>query len=255
MLYNKLYADSFKYGLMFGKDIRPGEIVKTSVVNKEDVILAVKKAYIDMTPRTFTSKNPDDKKQINSDDKEKLFLQMANKFIEYMKGKVNLSRFDEWHEGFCEFFIYGDKQTKGFMQILLDANKDKSEATYGKAQKIINMTFKYLYCFDDAKEYINLFAPCHMALDRYILNWFFDWYKSKWGKDNKGMKLSKHGKYHLPIWSDLKYRKESHEFIPQYIEIQNEIKELLSLYDVTRLEAEFVIWYESRHNIKYSYFC
>ncbi len=56
--------------------------------------------------------------------------------------------------------------------------------TYGQAQKIINMAFKYLYCICDQCEegevYKKKFKACHMPLDSYSLEWF----KRKFKKDD-----------------------------------------------------------------------
>lgn len=37
----------------------------------------------------------------------------------------------------------------------------KDLGTYGKAQKIINMSFKYLFCCEDAEEHYAHFQYCH----------------------------------------------------------------------------------------------
>ncbi len=60
--------------------------------------------------------------------------------------------------------------------------------TYGQAQKIINMAFKYLYCIyhkcEKREEYKKRFAKkfddCHMPLDSFSLEWF----KRMFGKDD-----------------------------------------------------------------------
>lgn len=49
-----------------------------------------------------------------------------------------------------------------------------SLGTYGKAQKIVNMTFKYLYCYtdDNLEKLKGYFQYCHMPLDSFTLEWF-----------------------------------------------------------------------------------
>lgn len=47
-----------------------------------------------------------------------------------------------------------------------------SLGTYGKAQKIVNMTFKYLYCCTNIENFENHFKYCHMPLDSFTLEWF-----------------------------------------------------------------------------------
>ena len=44
--------------------------------------------------------------------------------------------------------------------------------TYGHAQKIINMAFKYLSCMTDADKYNEIFKQCHMPLDSRTLEWY-----------------------------------------------------------------------------------
>jgi len=239
MQYNKLYADSFKYGLMFGKKVCPGDSVFISVVDKGDVMLALKKAYFDMSPRTFKNKSKENKSKIDQKEKRKLLEKLANKFVEFFKDPIHKDQpqFDDWHKKICEFFI------ERYKEILVKSGKIEDQATFGKAQKIINMTFKYLYCFDDAEKYIEKFEHCHMPLDHYILDWFRD----KYNEGKKGQeKLTKTvvGKK-LPSWSDLKYKKENQDdFVPQYEEIQKEIRSKLAGKNV--LESEFLIWYNER---------
>ena len=87
--------------------------------------------------------------------------------------------FDEWHKNSCkrlrdiklpnEFVIY-----------------------YGRAQKIINMTFKYLMSSDT--QHADAYDYCHMALDSYTLAW----YKQKFDLDKKyyaWSKIDDYGEY------------------------------------------------------------
>ena len=244
MGYNELFAKSFRYGMMFGKDIKPGDSVSVSVTNTNDIILAIKKAYIDMSPRTFkNSDSEESKKSLNSEKKEKLFFELANKIAEYMKDGAD--DFEVWHYKICVFFI------KGFSAILNEAGKNPDDATYGKAQKIINMTFKYLYCFDDASIYAKRFEPCHMALDSYILNWVNEWFIEQYNEGKaRGEKLSRSGKNQLPKWSHLAYKAECGN-VPQYIEIQDAIKDRVrEEFGKPPIEAEFEIWYRERKKVE-----
>lgn len=257
MTINQDYVKAFRYGIMFGKDIRPGTTsVIMSVIDENDILLAVKKAYIDMSPRTFKPKNDS---EIDPDAKAKLLENIAERIKSYMQSGLSNVSFDDWHKELCEFFLNGDKAkgVKGLYDLLSDAGKDVGQATFGKAQKIVNMTFKYMYCFDNADLYADRFEPCHMPLDSYILDWFFDCYKDKWSHPtNKKAKLTHSGEYKLTVWSDLKYEMNGNDAIPQYKEIQDWIKRRLdsAATPVSRLEAEFVIWYEARNGIRpYTY--
>ena len=92
--------------------------------------------------------------------------------------------------------------------------------TYGKAQKVVNMIFKYLYCFDGAIALEDKFKACHMPLDSKIL----DWYK---------VNVDKHQK---TPWSKLEAE--------EYHTIQEKLKAHIAAHyqPYTVLEAEFVIW-------------
>ena len=147
-----------------------------------------------------------------------VFRDWAGIFHQYMTNGLSNQTFDDWHNDTCN-------------KILKDLNKaSNKKATYGMAQKIVNMAFKYLYCFDDANIYYNRFADCHMPLDSFTLKWFYSKVVKKSG--NK-----------TTTWSNLK------DF-----EYKNIITLIRGYFannppnpPVTILEAEFVIWYEAKN--------
>lgn len=53
---------------------------------------------------------------------------------------------------------------------LLASNGLTVLSKFGFAQKFINMTFKYLYCFDDCVKSNLQF--CHLPLDQYTIDWY-----------------------------------------------------------------------------------
>ena len=193
----------FKFYMLWGdKNSR-----KLYITNPCDVLLAVKKAYIDMQPRTIdglglslkSGKQPSKnhvaywnivqlKEKIIND----LNINLANQVVTSIKSlntpSLNQSLFDREHIGLCQNFITGFKkginsinsaitsaigigvQQKGILSNYLKYSQiDPSQITYGKAQKIVNMTFKYLSLFDDANQFSNVFQYCHVAIDRYII--------------------------------------------------------------------------------------
>lgn len=93
---------------------------------------------------------------------------IACKIREYLNNSKACS-FDVFHGELCENLkeCFREKETN---------------ITYGQAQKIINMAFKYLYClyykYGELKE--EQFADCHMPLDSFSLEWF----KRKFGEDD-----------------------------------------------------------------------
>lgn len=128
-----------------------------SVTNKGDVLgYAVYNAYRDMQPRTIKGHIMNSSQQLRDD--------MAQKFVDYFKNPAPKSQadFDTFHKTTCLYFL-GE---------LNKCVHDSQE--FGKAQKFVNMAFKYLYCFDDAHTYDDWFKFCHMPIDSYTLNWCFD---------------------------------------------------------------------------------
>lgn len=109
--------------------------------------------------------------------------------------------------------------------------RDVSIFNYGKAQKIVNMAFKYIYCAlkqnDDLEMYIGRFLKCHMILDSYTLDWYNE------NAEN----------YVSTEWSKLCKEED-------YLGIQTTIRGILDnicienhpLYRTTPFEAEFLVW-------------
>ena len=183
------------------------------------------------------------------------FSDLASDYIAYFNSPapINPAAFDNWHRNECDKII----------DFLKRCNAQQI-ATYGIAQKIVNMTFKHLSCFNDAQTNADHFKYCHMALDRFTLKWFYSkvvpWYRSNPNKLSTSLKYDnfwqtwKSGIKTTP-WSNLG---------------EDEYKDIITLIrgyfannppnpPVTILEAEFVIWYEakngysSRGSKKYSY--
>lgn len=174
-----------------------------SVKNHEDILeYAVNKAYIDMQPRTIKGH----KISLTEPLREKL----ADRFCKYFKDPApsTESDFDKIHSDFCDFF-------------LTELNKifASTPQEFGKAQKVINMAFKYLYCFDDATSYLPHFTYCHMPIDSYTLNWCFD----------NGLYDKKSD---IPNWSTLNKQ--------DYYDLCGKIR--TTLLHKSPLIEEFVIW-------------
>lgn len=74
------------------------------------------------------------------------------------------ANFDKFHAELCNGFralANADRHSKGVPNL-----------TYGNAQKLVNMTFKYLTTFADYSEFSDLFEHCHMPIDKNILAFF-----------------------------------------------------------------------------------
>ena len=119
----------------------------------------------------------------------------------------------------------------------------KREIQYGKAQKIVNMAFKNIYCLKNADGYEEYFRYCHMPLDSIMLEWFY-----RAGQNSKIKIGDKKVSRNYPSWSKLQYKNDS-DGKYSYIEIQKWIREYFDLSDKTDIKtqwtpftAEFVLW-------------
>ena len=128
------------------------------------------------------------------------------KFEDYFleKSCFGKKKFDKWHNEACQIFL----------DIL---KKYYTDAKYGKAQKIVNMMFKHLYCMNFGKNkekdksdwrVLNkkYFKYCHLTLDSFTLEWFYrevveKWYNKK-DANTRGDQIHK-GKF--DSWSNLGY--------------------------------------------------
>lgn len=99
-----------------------------------------------------------------SDNKKKTLECIIEKLKAYFhkeKAPLTEEEFDQIHDELCQLWC------KEFESL-----GDGKLGTYGKAQKIVNMSFKYLYCCDNAENYRDYFKYCHMPLDSFTLEWF-----------------------------------------------------------------------------------
>lgn len=175
--------------------------ITISVTNPTDILeYAVNKAYIDMQLRTIKGHKISLTDALRND--------LAKKFCKYFNDPApsTESDFDKIHLDFCDFFLTG-----------LNGIFTSTPQEFGKAQKVINMAFKYLYCFDDATSYLPHFTYCHMPIDSYTLNWCFD----------NGLYDKKSD---IPNWSTLNKQ--------DYYDLCKDIRTKLK----SPLIEEFVIW-------------
>lgn len=225
-------VDWFVKGIFFNKNTPSnynGEKFSMSPTNKEDVLLAVKKAYIDMTPRTIKGLADAHKSDGFEEKFNNILSELADSFVEYFKNcsPKSVNEFDKWHEENCSKF-------KDDFNELLKNHKIE----YGKAQKIVNMTFKYIYCFADNMNF-DYFKYCHMTLDRYTLKWFLKDVRN-WLKENN----CDFFKSNIPAWSNLD-KGESDKELFSYLWIQTQIRKYLNKqdkYSKIPFIAEFTIW-------------
>lgn len=161
--------------------------------------IAIKLAYKDAQFRTI--------KGHKSDNKEEIINKIADVFEKSIKSKE-------------DNIILIEKVEKILQNDLKGEGKKQS---FGKAQKIVNMGFKYLYCLNksnpDAK-----FDKRDIPLDKNILDFY---YRAK--LNNKNDKK-------ITSWSRITK--------DQYLQIQDNLKQYIKDlgFDMNPIEVEFIIW-------------
>lgn len=155
-----------------------------------------------------------------------------------------LESFDEIHKKICVN--------------LIEKCKGRTNMTYGQAQKIINMAFKYLYCCEHDSAMEERFKACHMPLDSFSLEWFKRKFKEKnfsnpdsYSENNKELPerlFTKRGEKKLKVdsigsWSSmqtweegLKKQEYPYEFYA-YV-----IKQYCEDNLITPLQLDFIVW-------------
>lgn len=177
-------------------------------------------AYNDMQPRLL--------KGIGNKDKTGIMRKLSKAieaFLNSPEPPRNKEGFDEIHDKMCE------EVKKGFISL------GYPNYEYGQAQKLVNMAFKYYYCFYDAPDKEKYFSFCHLPIDRYILVWYY--------RVILGEKKSFDD---LPPWSKMSEQKirKIQDSIFEYMSKNPIVKKGNKL---TPLEAEFYIWYEEKSHI------
>lgn len=97
----------------------------------------------------------------HKDKRDEGFELLAENICEYFNNppKTSQTEFDAFHRELC------DKLIEYFNAFLTNG------MTYGKAQKLINITFKHLFCTKEAMGKLGYFQYCHTPIDNTVLNW------------------------------------------------------------------------------------
>lgn len=170
---------------------------KVDDIEQYKFILKIR-AYTDMQPRTIRGlkefhETPENHAKLDSlfDDAAKMLHSFVTK-----DPKKSEDEFDKWHEEKCKWFVEEfNEKIKG---------SSVEEIAFGKGQKLINCSLKYIYCLKGADKFSEKFEHCHMILDRYTYSEGFykkeviDWYNNS----NPNEKKKKTG---LTAWSNLEY--------------------------------------------------
>lgn len=127
---------------------------------------AILRAALDLTVRTLKPQRDDaieelKKELIDTQNSGSFFNQVKRYFESDPKSE---QAFDAWHTDRCH-------EVLAIIQKYY-LNGDGTSVCYGKAQKIVNITFKGCYSLVGADEKEEYFKHCHMALDSFTLAWY-----------------------------------------------------------------------------------
>jgi len=223
--------------------------------NEEGILIAIKRALGDFTDRTEKLTAESGNQSLGVERKFKLLCDTGNtpmeesfikKFVDYFLHQSvdfkNQDAFDKWHHEMCEIFlkVIGPKYQGGL--------------NYGKAQKIVNMTFKNVYCLKGLHNSEEYYRWCHMPLDSITLEWV--------GRTQTSIKEEESNylrKGRIPSWSKMNYEEKNSfknsegKCYYSYKEIQKAIFTYFAEYveknpatkylkGCTPFQAEFFVW-------------
>ena len=106
-MYEYNMVDWFVKGGFFGKISTKDVPFQMSPTDSKDVLYAVKKAYVDMTPRTIKGLGDERKKDKDfSSSIESALTHLAEEFVKYFNECIkNFEEFEKWHEETCNSFL------------------------------------------------------------------------------------------------------------------------------------------------------
>lgn len=204
-------------------------------LNEEAVKVAIDKAYEDSQPRLIVGHS-----QLGNDIWEWDAIKYLKKQIKKFFDEDNMS-FDNWHKTTAELFL---TNYNSMLREKIDNNQNVDQ-NMGKAQKIINMTLKYLYCMEYDEETIGIkFEKCHMAIDSYTLEWYFRVPNYIMENGEKKKQLSKTS---VGCWSKMseEHYHRIQKNIVKYLQEEQKVY-IIDSKKMTPLQAEFIIWEEEK---------
>lgn len=197
----------------FGKSVFKNDSEKTK-------IKAIEKAYADMSRRA-SGHVPDIK-------------EVCVKWLdeEVFTSSLSIHNFDTWHKETCFALIEKFNSVK------------PKFGTVGRAQKVINMAFKYFSCITNG--YDKHLEYAHMTLDGYTLAWYksfvMPWVKNNGYNDVSTLvewsKINDYDYYMLIQTNIRNYLKEKQVYS---VQIGKKNTAELALPEIP-FEAEFIVW-------------
>ena len=210
------------------------------IEDKVAIYESIKRAVPDVTPRTLTKLSDVESNILQSitnceNESEDLTRHLSNYFEENKPSSQD--DFNTWHSAVCDIIL---SKLKGLY----------NGVHYGKAQKILNMTLKNLYCTPFGQARKEYFDFCHMPLDSFTLEWAYRNVYSYLRSLDEPQK-EKLTKERTPSWSNLHSESESNDVEEKYYTYQFLTERIIQYFgaynkhfgqNLTVLQAEFVIW-------------
>ena len=197
------------------------------ISNKNDILDAIKFIY-DTKSVLFRKRKAGvikwslRKNKVAMASKDVLLDQLAVRIYEYFSKPLPITKND--------FDMFHNEVTKWFLDELNKIRKfaGLSNAKYGNAQKMINVLFKYLACFEDYPKYLLFFNYCHIPIDSYMM---------KAGLDNGIIGITNNGgyKFNGQAWEELD--KNNYLSLQKELDVNLKRRKVVSL-----LNCEFYLW-------------
>lgn len=206
-----------------------------------DVISAVKEIYFGKViyPRTGPNSlrkalnhGPQAKKNSLNSLLTSIGTKIHNYFVLEPNCDYTQENFDDFHNKLCKEFLDGINQLRNSVEL--------ADLTYGQAQKLINLTFKYLTTYSDYQTYAYLFRYCHMTIDKTVL-------KVLSNQNSLTAFLGTNAPGRLPV-SNLSWTKMSKQ---EYTRLVNDYRNIIDAYlgDKSYMHLEYCIWNEDKHGL------
>lgn len=119
--------------------------------------------------------------------------------------------------------------------------------SFGNAQKLINMTVKYVYasCYQNPNLRVG-FRYCHCPLDSIMLNKVWKWCEDHYGGSNRRREILGRSEDFLKPWGNEGTKNEFQpiliEFPKRYSLFQKAVKDLIDQGDIYPIEFDYMEW-------------
>lgn len=211
--------------------------IAVKAISETDIKECVRHAFRDLTVRTMQKNDTYKETALSLDDMAKACCDENDGLYPLLEAwfqKPAHQDFDTWHTKACDKVI-----------AFLKRYYIPADCSYGKAQKIVNMTIKNLYALCAVKNiediYATHFQPCHVPLDSFTLEWFYRENKKQKNKITKGK---------IASWSAIdaygngeadEYSAADGQKYYTYYYFQKKFRDLYP-NDISPLQAEFIYW-------------